>query len=173
MKIKLKIEGFLLLSLNMEEGQPQVFPSGFAVEAGLFPDGWFSPSPSAELFDEVGAAQMEGMLAVFPAQTVRGFIEIPDLFGLQGVFKEGILNRRIGGQVEKNNARGPVTFPLIVDLIEKSFQDDGKLQGIDGGSGQLCFHARGVKIVFLQDGDNLSGRQGVTSRLDAGGFQVS
>ena len=152
MKIKLKIEGFLLLSLNMEDGEPQVFPSGFAVEAGLFPDGRFSPSTPAELFDEVGAAQMEGMLAIFPVQTVRGFIEIPDLFGLQGVFKEGILNRRIGGQVEKNNARGPVTFPLIVDLIEKPFQDDGKLQRIDGGSGQLCFHAAVSKLFFFRMG---------------------
>ncbi len=173
MKIKGKIEDSLLLSLYMEDGQPQMFSSGLAVEAGLFPDGRFSSPAPADLFDEVGTAQMEGVLAVFTAQAVRGFIETPEFFGLQGVFEEGILNRCVVNQIEEDDPCGPVQFPVVVDLIEEPFQEDGKLRRIDGGPGELCFHARGVKVVFLQDGNNLPGRQGVASCLDAGRFQVS
>lgn len=116
---------------------------------------------------------MQGVLAVFSAQGIRRFVKLSDLFRLHRVLKEGVLDRGVGDEVEEDDARGPVEFPPVVELIEKLLEDGGELQRIHGGACQLHFHPCGIEIVFLQDWDDLSGRERVATRLDAGRFQVS
>ncbi len=164
---------FPFLRLHVQDGKPQMLALRFAVHAGLFPHCGRSAPAFTEYLDGVRSAQVKSVLAVLSAQGIGRFIELPDLFRFHRIFEKGVLDRGVGYEVEEDNARGPVDFLPVIELIEKFLQKVGKLQGIHGGPGKFCLTACHIEIVFLQKGDDLSGRQGVAPCLDTGRLHIS
>ena len=77
---------------------------GLAVEQRLFADGGGPPAAFSQELDEVRAAQVEGVLAVFAGEGVDGLVELPDLLRLQGVLEEGVLDRGVQDEVDQDDA---------------------------------------------------------------------
>ena len=92
-------------------------------ETDLLPLGRFPPPPLSELVDQVGPAEMEGVFPEFPVHDIGGLVQLPDVLGPHRLFKEGILDIPVGGQVEQNGPRRPVDVLRVVNGIEELPQE--------------------------------------------------
>ena len=163
---------FQSLRLRLEEGQAQVFAAGLAVELRLFADGGRSAAAFAPDLEEVGGAEVEGVLPVFPGEGVDRLVELPDLLRLQGIFEEGVLDPRILDEVHQDNAGRPVGLVAPVHPVEQAAEQLGELQREGGGAVEFRLPPLRVEVLLLQEGGDPPGGEAVAPRLDAGRLQV-
>jgi hypothetical protein len=64
-----------------------VLAVGFAAEDRLFADGWGAPTALRPHLDGMGAAQVDGELAVLAREEIDGPVELPEFSVLRGSSK--------------------------------------------------------------------------------------
>jgi hypothetical protein len=95
-------------TLHLVKGEGQATAGGLSKKRSLLTDGGGAPAALALDLEGVGATQVEGVFAVFARHGIHGLVEPPDLFRLHGVLEEGILDRRVLDEVQKDDAGGAV-----------------------------------------------------------------
>jgi hypothetical protein len=158
--------------LPVEEGHTQVLAVRFAEKLGLLPDRGFAPPAPAQDLDGVGGAQVQGVLAEFPAQAVQGAVEFPDPLRPEGILEEAVLDAGIGRQFEQDDARGPVELPGTVQVIEERPQEEGKFHGVGRGAAEPGLPAFRGEVVLPEQGREHAGGEPVAPGLDAGRLEI-
>ena len=108
---------------DVQQRQAQMAASCFAFKLSLFAGRGFTPAAFAQFVNRMRTAQMQGVLAEFPSQFIRGIVDISYFFRLHGIIKKRVLNEVILLQIKKNNSGSAVNILRAVAGIEKIMND--------------------------------------------------
>src|SRR4030042_4799350 len=121
----------------MEEREPQAPGAARAGEERLLADGGGAPATLSPDFEGMGAAEMEGVLAVCAGEGIDGLVELPDLLRLQVVIEEGVLDPRVLDEVQKDDPGRPVEVVAPVEIVEQAAEEAGQLQRMGRGAVEI------------------------------------